>query len=73
MKITFHFLVVEPAQVNESDMKAGCTTAFAGAVPGKTLVVGTPFLRRWFTSYVYDEPTDSAEVGIAKAVNASAL
>lgn len=61
------------AQVNESDMKAGCTSAFVGAVPGQILIMGTPFLRRWFTSYLYNDFNDSAAIGIAKAANASAL
>ena len=59
------------AQVNESEPSAECTSAFVGAVPGQTLVLGAPFLRHWFTSYRYGQADETAKIGIAKGANSS--
>ncbi|KAK9851859.1 hypothetical protein WJX84_007355 [Apatococcus fuscideae] len=58
-------------KVNESETSSGCTSAFVGAIPGQTIILGAPFLRHWFTSYSFDGDKDAAKIGIAKAANAS--
>ena len=54
-------------QGNDSESQFGCSSAFTGGGSDNQAILGDPFLRKYFTTYSYDNVTGSAEVGVALA------
>ncbi|KAK9836843.1 hypothetical protein WJX74_009345 [Apatococcus lobatus] len=55
-------------QANQTNSDSGCISAFVPGSPSdQLLILGDPFLRRYFSTYSYDPSSGSAAVGFATA------